>query len=124
MTFTGREQIGAVTEVILEVFDDFRYTDEVRVQDTAFLVALARIGGQDIEMVDHLRLGSDGKVQELTVFFRPLPAATVALRLIGSGLVRRKSAFRATLISVLARPLAFMTRTGDPIGVRLIRSSL
>jgi len=39
---------------------------------TAFLVARARVGGQDIEMAEHMRLGPDGKIQELTVFFRPL----------------------------------------------------
>jgi hypothetical protein len=35
-------------------------------------------------MVDHIRLGPDGKIQEFTVFMRPLPAAAAALRLIGA----------------------------------------
>ncbi len=124
LAFTGREQIGALTKVILEVFDDFRYTDEVRNESTAFLVSRARIGGQDIEIVDHLRLRPDGKIQEFTVFFRPLPATTAALRMIGAGLGRRKGPARAAVISTLSRPLALMSRAGDAIGVRLIRSTL
>jgi len=71
-----------------------------------------------------MRLGPDGKIEEFTVFFRPLPATAAALRLIGAGLGRRKSPARAAIISALARPLAFMTRTGDGIGVRLVRSTL
>lgn len=124
LAFTGREQIRAVTEVILEVLGDFRYTEEMRGRDTAFLVARATVRGQDIEIADHLRFGPDGKVQELTVFFRPLPAATAALSLIGAGLGRRKGPVRAAALSAMTRPLAFITRVGDGIGVRLIRSCL
>jgi hypothetical protein len=124
LSFTGHEQITAVTEVVLDVFEDFHYTDEVRGRDSTVLVARARVGGQDIEIVDHLRMRPDGKIGEMTVFFRPLPATAVALRLIAGGLARRKSPARAVLLSVMARPLAFFTRTGDGLGVRLIRASL
>jgi hypothetical protein len=124
LTFRGRGQIAAVASVILEVFDGFHYTDELLSPNTGFLVARARVDGQDLEMVDHIQFDVDGEIEEMTVFFRPLPAAAVALRLIGAGLARRKSPLTATIISVLARPLAFVTRTGDRIGVGLIRSTL
>jgi ketosteroid isomerase-like protein len=124
LAFNGHDQIAAVSEVVLDVFDDLQYTDEVRSEDAAFLVGHARIDGQHIEWVDHLRLGPDGKIRELTVLFRPLPATAVALRLIGAGLSRRKSPLRAAVVSALARPLGFMTRVGDRIGVRLVRASL
>ena len=68
--------------------------------------------------------GPDGKIQEVTAFFRPLPAAAVALRLIGAGLARRKSPARAAVISVMASPLAFLTQAGDPVGTRLVRSAM
>ena len=124
LAFQGREQIGAVTRVVLDVFEDLRYTDEVRSGRSGFLVATARVGGQEIEIVDHLRLDEQGRVEEMTVFFRPLPATAVALRLIGVGLARRRSGVRAAIIAVLARPLEFFTRTGDGVGVRLIRPPL
>ena len=124
LAFKGREQIAALTNIILDVLTDFRYTDELLGENSGILVSRAKVDGIDIEMVDHIRFGSDGKIQEFTVFMRPLPAATAALRLIGAGLGRRKSLARAALISALTSPLAFMTRTGDDIGVRLIRSTL
>jgi hypothetical protein len=124
LAFQGREQIAAVTNVILEVFKDFRYTEEFFDEDSGFLVSRAQIDGLDIEMVDHIRLGPDGKIQEFTVFMRPLPATAAALRRIGAGFGRRKSLARAALISALTSPLALMTRIGDGIGVRLIRSAL
>ena len=124
LTFTGHEQIGALAQVLVEVFEDLRYTDEAIVGTTGFLAWRARIGGQEIEGVDHLRFGPDGKIREFTAFFRPLPAAAVALRLMGAGLARRKSPARAVVVSILTRPLAALTRAGDPIGVRLVRSAL
>jgi SnoaL-like domain len=120
LTFQGREQIRPVMEVILEVFDDLRYTDELHGGDSAVLVASARVAGTDIEMVDHVRLDESGKIRELTVFFRPMPAIAVAMRLIGTGLGRRKSRVRAQAISLLTRPLGLMTRLGDRMAVRLV----
>lgn len=124
LTFTGHEQIGALVQVLFEVLEDLRYTDEACHGTTGFLAWRARIGGQPLQGVDLLQFGPDGKIEEFTVFFRPLPATALALRLIGAGLSRRKSPARAAVVSSLARPLAIMTRVGDPIGVRLIRSAL
>jgi len=124
LTFTGREQIGAVIQIILEVFEGLRYTDELHSGDRAVLIGTAKVAGTDIEMVDHMRLDENGKIRELTVFFRPLPAIAVAMRLIGAGLGRRDSRARAGVISLLTRPLGSVTAVGDRIGVRLVRPTL
>lgn len=124
LRFSGRGQIAAVFEVILDVFKDLRYTDELRRDDVAVLFAAATIDGQEIEIVDHMRLGADGRITELTVFFRPLPASAVALRRIGAGLGKRQSPRRGVLISALAAPLAMMARTGDGVGIKLVKPTL
>lgn len=124
LNFNGREQIGALLRVILDAFEGFRYTDELHDERGGFLVARARIGGQDIEIVDHMQFGPDGRIRDFTVFFRPLPATAVALRVIGVGLGRQKSPARAMIISALAHPLEIMTRIGDAIGIRLLRPVL
>ena len=124
LSFTGHDQITTLTRVIFDVLDDLHYTGELRGPDAAVLISRARVGGKDLEVIDHLRLRPDGKIAEMTVFFRPLPAAAAALRLIGTGLGQRTSPMRGMLISVLTRPLTFMTESGDKLGVRLLRSSL
>ena len=124
LTFAGHEQIGAVFAVILDVFKDLRYTDELRTGSSAVLVASAQVDGTDIELVDHMRLDEQGRISELTVFFRPLPAIAVSARAIGQGLGVRKSRSRARLISVLVGPLIPLTRVGDRIGARLIGPTL
>jgi hypothetical protein len=124
LTFNGRAQIGSVLEVVLDVFDGLRYTDELRSGDRAVLVASARVAGSELEMVDHIELDEGGKIRELTVFFRPLPATTAAMRSIGAGLGRRKSGARARAISVLTRPLELLAAAGDRIGGTLVRPTL
>jgi ketosteroid isomerase-like protein len=124
LAFRGHDQIAAVTSVILDVVEDFRYTGELRDGDRAILLAKARIGGKDIEMADSLRLGPEGKITELTVFFRPLPASAVALRVIAAGLARRKGRVRSAAISLMTRPLGFMAQSGDRVGARFVRSLL
>jgi SnoaL-like domain len=124
LTFAGHEQIRAVFGVILDVFKDIRYTDELRGEGSAALVASAQVDGTDIELVDHMRLDEDGRISELTVFFRPLPAIAVSARAIGAGLGVRSSRSRARVISALVGPLIPLTRVGDRIGARLIGPTL
>src|ERR1700721_2760163 len=76
LSFTGHDQITTLTRVIFDVLDDLHYTGELRGPDAAVLISRARVGGKDLEVIDHLRLRPDGKITEMTVFFRPLPATT------------------------------------------------
>ncbi len=124
LSFRGREQIGAVFSVILDVFKDIRYTSELRERDRALLIASAQVDGTDIEIADHMRLDENGKIQELTVFFRPMPAIAVSARAIGEGLGLRRSRVRARVISILVRPLILLTRVGDRAGTALLRPTL
>jgi hypothetical protein len=122
--FSGRDQIGAVLRVVIDIFDDLRYTDQLASGDRAVLIATARVAGTEIEIADHIRLDGNGKISEFTVFFRPLPAIAVAMRLIGAGLGRRNSRVRAGVISGLTRPLGLLTSVGDRLGVALVRPTL
>jgi len=65
--------------VLFEVFEDFRYTDELAGPGVHGLVFRARVGDREVEGIDLLREDGDGKVSDFTVMVRPLSAA-VALR--------------------------------------------
>ena len=124
LAFTGHQQIRALTEVLLEVLTDFRYDDEASGPGTGILTWHARIGGQPVEGVDQIRFAPGGKISEFTVYFRPLPAAATALRVIGTGLARRRHPARAAAVSALTQPLAVLSRVGDRIGVRLVGTNV
>jgi len=121
LAFEGREQIGPLIAVIFDVLTDLAYTDELHGDRSAVLVGHARVDGVPLTFTDHLKLRDDGLIQEMTVFFRPLPATTAAMRRFGERLGRHQSAARGRLVSTIVAPLALMTRTGDKLGVRLLR---
>jgi hypothetical protein len=77
--FEGRDTVAVVLGAVLEVFDDFRYTDEVEGDDMLVLIFRARVGDRDVQGVDILRFDADALIEDFTVMARPLSAA-LALR--------------------------------------------
>lgn len=124
LQFRGVEQIAVVFDVILEVIEEIEYQDEFRSGESAVLVASARIDGQAIELVDHMRFDSEGRIRELTVFFRPLPASAAAMSRIGAGVAARASLRRARVVSFVARPYVLITKLADRLGAWLVGPTL
>jgi hypothetical protein len=77
--FEGRDAVGAVLRAVFEVFEDFRYTDELEGPDVHGLVFRTRVGDRDAEGIDLLRHDDQGLISDFTVMIRPLSAA-LALR--------------------------------------------
>lgn len=70
--YTGLDALKVLLSAVAEVFEDFRYVDQVETGDTAVLVFEARAGDRELNGVDVLRFGEDGKVREMMVMIRPL----------------------------------------------------
>jgi hypothetical protein len=73
--FEGREMAMVVLANVIEVFEDFRYLDEVHGDGTVVLRFAAKVDGKfEIEGIDYLTLEEEGRVTDLTVFLRPQKA--------------------------------------------------
>jgi SnoaL-like domain len=74
--FEGRDAALFVLANVIQVFEGFRYTDELHGDGTVTLRFKADVadGKYEIEGIDFLELDPDGLVTELTVFLRPLSA--------------------------------------------------
>lgn len=70
--YEGHDALKVLLGAVAEVFEDFRYVDQVETDDTAVLVFEARVGDRELNGVDVLRFGEDGKVREMMVMIRPL----------------------------------------------------
>jgi hypothetical protein len=77
--YEGREPVMALLSLVTEVFEDFRYVDELEGAGSKCLLFKARVGDRELDGIDYLRLGEDGLVTELTVMVRPY-SAVAALR--------------------------------------------
>lgn len=91
--YLGRDAVAALLGVLLEVFEDFHYTDELvgvpsggtngAGPPAQALIFSARVLGKDVQGLDLLRFGDTGLVTGLTVMVRPLPAAMTLARVVG-----------------------------------------
>jgi hypothetical protein len=121
LRFEGREEFADLVTTVLDVYDEFRVVDEYDAGGVRVLHLHARVGSQELDEVQLLRLDDTGKVREITMFIRPLPGLTTLTAALGPRLARKRSRWRAALVAALSRPLAFMTRMGDKTGTRLVR---
>ena len=70
--YEGREALALILEAVIQVFEDFRYVDQVETGDAAVLVFKARVGDREVDGVDVLRFDAEGRVRELMVLVRPM----------------------------------------------------
>ena len=70
--YEGRDAVMHLLGTVIEVFEDFEYTDELAGEGTHALVFRARVGERTVEGLDHLTVDADGLVTELMVMIRPL----------------------------------------------------
>jgi SnoaL-like domain len=87
--YEGREALATVLGAVVEVFDDFRYLDQVESGSVAVLVFEARVGDRELNGVDILRFDEDGRIVEMMVMVRPMSgvqalAEAMQLRLAGA----------------------------------------
>ncbi len=78
--FEGREAIRALLGILLEVFQDFEYTDELEgVDGTKALVFRARVGERSLQGLDLIRFDESGRIVDFTVMIRPRSAIEALL---------------------------------------------
>jgi hypothetical protein len=70
--YEGRDAIALLLGAVAQVFEDFRYTDQVETGDAAALAFSARVGDRELDGIDFLEFGDDGRVSRMTVFIRPM----------------------------------------------------
>jgi hypothetical protein len=84
--YEGRDQVLRLLGHVMEVFEDFRYTDELGGEGIHGLVFEARAGDKMLQGWDFLRLDADGLVTELVVMIRPLTGLIAVAQAMGARL--------------------------------------
>ena len=86
--FEGKEAIARLLGILMQVFQDFRYTDELTAEDgTKALVFRTRVGDRDVEGLDLIRFDDTGRIRDFTVMVRPRSAVEALLKEVSSRLM-------------------------------------
>ena len=71
--FEGRATVETVLRAAFEVFEDFRYTDELATPGgTHAIFFRAHVGDRDVQGVDLIRTDAEGRIEDFTVMVRPM----------------------------------------------------
>jgi SnoaL-like domain len=70
--YEGREAVAVLLGAVVQVFEDFRYTDQIETGDAAALAFSARIGERELDGIDFLHFDEEGRVDRMAVYVRPM----------------------------------------------------
>jgi SnoaL-like domain len=70
--YEGRDAVSMLLAAVSQVFEDFRYTDQVETGDAAALAFSARVGDRELDGIDFLHFGPDGRISRMAVYVRPM----------------------------------------------------
>jgi SnoaL-like protein len=70
--YEGRDTVAVLLGAVSQVFEDFQYTDQVETGDAAALAFTARVGDRELDGIDFLHFGPDGRINRMAVYVRPM----------------------------------------------------
>jgi hypothetical protein len=70
--YEGRDAVAMLLGAVAQVFQDFRYTDQVETGDAAALAFSARVGDRELDGIDFLHFDSEGLINRMAVYVRPM----------------------------------------------------
>ena len=92
--FEGKQAVAGLLRIIVGTFEDFRYTDELPGEDVHALIFRARVGDREVEGLDLVRPGPDGRIVDFTVMVRPLTGVVALAEAVGPQLAAAEAAQR------------------------------
>jgi ketosteroid isomerase-like protein len=118
----GSEELGDFLTEAFTAIEDIRFHTETGQGDTYALAYRARVGGQPFEEVQLLRFDNTGRIIEISLYGRPLPALTALMITLGPKLARRQGRRGlAALLRATSAPVHAMVTFGDRRVVPLTR---
>jgi hypothetical protein len=70
--YEGRDAVAMLLGAVAQVFEDFRYTDQLETGDSAALMFSARVGERELDGIDYMQFDSDGRINRMAVYIRPM----------------------------------------------------
>jgi hypothetical protein len=113
VSFRGRAELGELMRSVFATLEDIRYFADVGDARTRALFDRARVGGQALEQAVRIQLNDRQQIEEITIFFRPLPGLARLTAELAPRMARTHGRGRYIMARILLAPLARVTRAGD-----------
>jgi hypothetical protein len=114
--FEGRGPVGTFLGIVVDMFEDNRFTHEFGDEHSHVLVADAQVLGKPVKTTTLLELDGKGKIREIWVMVRPLPGLVAVVE--AAALPLAKGAEDA--VRQLAKQLADLAAVAEVGGARMV----
>ena len=122
--FEGRDNVVELLKLVRARFErPPEYDHVIGDGDVWIQVSRTRARRRDIHAVAMLRFGEPGKIEEITIFFRPMPALVAFAAAVAGPVVGRRGRVLGALLGLGARPLAAQAYYGDRLVGRVVGDS-
>lgn len=117
--FQGTEELFELFEVLYEVLGEIEYTLD-QPGDPHVFAWKTEVGGEPLEGVDLVSYDDAGKINEVTVFMRPLRGIAAFLDKVGPKAAARRSRGKAVLMRAMGPPPSMMMRSVANLGPKML----
>lgn len=118
--FEGIDQARDLFGRVFEAISDITFYEVVGTGSTTQVIFWrGQVAGYPLEEANLLRLNSDGRIAEMTVFMRAVPGLLQLVADLAPSLASRHGRARAALLRVPLRLFSWMYRTVEPLVLRL-----
>ena len=84
--YAGKDTVATILRTAFSVFEDFRYTDELEADGVHALIFRAHVGDRQLQGMDLIRTGEDGRIVDFTVMVRPASGLMALAERMGAAL--------------------------------------
>jgi SnoaL-like domain len=109
----GRAELRELMQEVFATIQNIHYFADVGDARTRALFDRAQVGEQALEQAVRVSLNEHHQIEEITIFFRPLPGLVSLTAGLAPRLARKRGRGRAVIARLLLAPLAAGTRGGD-----------
>ena len=110
----GSEELGDFLSEAFTAIEEIRFHTEIGQGDSYALAYRARVGTQPFEEVQLLKFDDAGRISEISLYGRPMPALTALMITLGPKLARRQGRRGlAALLRATSAPVHSMVSFGD-----------
>jgi hypothetical protein len=113
IVFRGQQEVREVLRAVFSTLKGIHYFADVGDQRTRALFYTAKVGRQPLEEAMRLELNENAEIEELTIFYRPLPGLATFAAALAPRVARRHGRLRSLIARLLIFPLGLVTRLGD-----------
>jgi SnoaL-like domain len=114
VVFRGHEEMRELLRAVFSTVTDVQYFADVGDERTRVLFDHVRVNGRAMEQAHRVTLHERGEIDEITLFFRPLPGLARLTYALGPRIAEaRHGPVRGLIARLLLAPLALFTSLGD-----------